>query len=154
MRPTRRKTAAWSLSPLLNDTGDMAHIPTEGIVTDAAHSIKNGVTEYQGVDLKTGERLFYRNLGNKTVNIGEFLAVVAAAKHIIENDFQPRIIYTDSVTAITWFQNKHTTSKKKCRGLQKAEIFLKALSWDVDTIEVRHWDNSGWGENPADFGNK
>ena len=34
------------------------------------------------------------------VNIGEFLGVVEAAKYIIENDYSPRIIYTDSITAI------------------------------------------------------
>ena len=129
-------------------------IPIEGIVTDAAHSTKNRLTEYQGFDLKTGQRLFYKNLGNKTVNIGEFLAVVEAAKYIIEHDFTPRVIYTDSVTAITWFANKRTASKKKCRDLQKAEIFLKALSWDIETIEIKHWDNEMWGENIADFGNK
>lgn len=129
-------------------------IPIEGIVTDAAHSTKNRLTEYQGFDLKTGQRLFYKNLGNKTVNIGEFLAVVEAAKYIIEHDFVPRVIYTDSATAITWFTNKRTASKKKCRDLQKAEIFLKALSWDIETIEVKHWDNEKWGENIADFGNK
>lgn len=132
----------------------MSGIPVEGIATDAAHSAKNGVTEYQGVDLKTGKRLFYRNLGNKTANIGEFLAVVEAAKHIIENDFRPRVIYTDSVTAITWFNNKRTASKKKCKALQKAEVFLKAPRWDVETIEVRHWNNRAWGETPADFGRK
>ena len=128
--------------------------PICGIATDAAHSTKNGVTEYQGINLETGKRLFYRNLGNQTVNIGEFLGVVEAAKYIIENDFQPRIIYTDSMTAISWFNNKQTASNKKNKELQKAEIFLKALSYDVDTIEVRHWDNRTWGETPADFGNK
>lgn len=128
--------------------------PTCGIATDAAHSTKNGVTEYQGIDLATGERIFYENLGNQTVNIGEFLGVVAAVKYIIENDFQPRIIYTDSQTAIAWFNNKSTASAKKNRELKKAEIFLKALSADVDTIQVKHWDNRKWGETPADFGNK
>lgn len=128
--------------------------PICGIATDAAHSTKNGVTEYQGINLETEERLFYRNLGNQTVNIGEFLGVVEAAKYIIKNDFQPRIIYTDSMTAISWFNNKQTASNKKNKELQKAEIFLKALSYDVDTIEVRHWDNRTWGETPADFGNK
>lgn len=132
----------------------MIDIPTEGIVVDAAHSVKNGVTEYQGFDLRTGKRLFYAGIGNKTVNIGEFLAVVEAAKFIIENDFSPRIIYSDSLTAITWFHDKRTASRKKCRDLNKAEIFLKALSWDIETIQVRHWDNAEWGENPADFGNK
>lgn len=129
-------------------------IPFEGIATDAAHSTKNRITEYQGIDLKTGKRLFYQNLGNKTVNIGEFLAVVEAAKYIIENDYSPRVIYTDSVTAITWFNNKRTASNKKCKDLQKAEIFLRALYWDVDTIKVIHWNNKAWGETPADFGNK
>lgn len=132
----------------------MINIPMEGIATDAAHSSKNRITEFQGIDLKTGKRLFYQNIGNKTVNIGEFLGVVEAAKYIIENDFSPRVIYTDSITALTWFRNKKTASKKKCKDLQKAEIFLKALAWDVDSIEVRHWDNKAWGEIPADFGNK
>ena len=128
--------------------------PQQGIATDAAHSTKRGVTEYQGVNLANGERIFYKDLGDQTVNIGEFLGVIEAAKYIIENDFQPRIIYTDSMTAISWFNNKRTASKKKNKELQKAEIFLKALAADVDTIEVRHWNNKEWGETPADFGNK
>jgi len=128
--------------------------PTQGIATDAAHSTKRLITEYQGIDLNTGERIFYKNLGSQTVNIGEFLAVVEAAKYIIENDYQPRIIYTDSMTAISWFNNKRTASNKRNKALQKAEIFLKVFAVDVDNIEVRHWDNKGWGETPADFGNK
>lgn len=128
--------------------------PSSGIATDAAHSVKRGVTEYQGINLETGERLFYQDLGNQTVNIGEFLAVVEAVKYIIENDFQPRIIYTDSMTAISWFNNKRTASNKKNKDLQKAEIFLRVFAADVDTIEVVHWNNRAWGETPADFGNK
>lgn len=128
--------------------------PTEGIATDAAHSMKNGKTEYQAIDLATRERLFYRNLGNQTTNIGEFLAVVEAVKYIIENDFQPRRIFTDSMTAIAWFKAKKTSSAKPCKDLQRAEMFLRALSADVDTIEVIHWDNKKWGETPADFGRK
>ena len=128
--------------------------PVCGIATDAAHSTKNSKTEYQGVNLATGEQIFYRDLGNQTVNIGEFLAVVEAAKFIIENDFQPRIIYTDSQTAIAWFKAKSTASNKRNNELKKAELFLRVLSADVDTIEVRHWDNRRWGETPADFNRK
>ena len=128
--------------------------PTEGIATDAAHSMKNGKTEYQGVDLATRQRIFYKDLGNQTTNIGEFLAVVEAAKYIIENDFQPRVIFTDSTTAIAWFRMKKTSSTKPCKELQKAEMFLRALSSDIDTIEIIHWDNKRWGETPADFGRK
>ncbi|NDW19744.1 ribonuclease H [Dysgonomonas sp. 216] len=131
-----------------------SHRPNDGIATDAAHSTKRSVTEHQGIDIQTGERLFYKNLGNQTVNIGEFLAVVDAAKYIIENDFQPRVIYTDSVTAITWFRNKKTASKKRNKELQKAEVFLKLFAADIDTITIKHWDNKKWGETPADFGNK
>ena len=132
----------------------MIEIPVEGIATDAAHSTKNKITEFQGIALLRRMQPFHQNVCNKTVNIGEFLGVVEAAKYIIENDYSPRIIYTDSITAIAWFQNKKTASKKKCKELQKAEIFLKTLAWDVDTIEVRHWNNKEWGETPADFGNK
>lgn len=128
--------------------------PTEGIATDAAHSMKNGKTEYQAINLATRERIFYRNLGNQTTNIGEFLAVVEAVKYIIENDFQPRVIFTDSMTAIAWFKAKKTSSTKPCKDLQRAEMFLRALSADVDTIEIIHWDNKRWGETPADFGRK
>ena len=128
--------------------------PTDGIATDAAHSMKNGKTEYQAINLATRERIFYRNLGNQTTNIGEFLAVVEAVKYIIENDFQPRVIFTDSMTAIAWFKAKKTSSTKPNKDLQRAEMFLRALSADVDTIEVIHWDNKRWGETPADFGRK
>ena len=129
-------------------------IPTEGIATDAAHSQKNGITQYRAVDLKTGEQIFYENLGNRTVNIGEFLAVVRAVRYIIENSYEPKTVYTDSLTAINWFTLKNTASRKKYPALGKAEIFLKALTLEVSTIKVLHWDNRLWGEIPADFGNK
>lgn len=128
--------------------------PVEGIATDAAHSMKNGRTEYQGIDLATRQQIFYKDLGNQTTNIGEFLAVVEAVKYIIENDFQPRVIFTDSTTAIAWLKMKKTSSTKPCKDLQRAEMFLRALSADVDTIEIIHWDNKRWGETPADFGRK
>lgn len=128
--------------------------PIEGIATDAAHSMKNGKTEYQAINLATRERIFYRNLGNQTTNIGEFLAVVEAVKYIIENDFHPRVIFTDSITAIAWFKAKKTSSTKPNKDLQRAEMFLRALSADVDTIDVIHWDNKRWGETLADFGRK
>ena len=118
--------------------------PVEGIATDAAHSMKNGMTEYQGVDLATKQQIFYKNLGNQTTNIGEFLAVVEAVKFIIENDFQPRVIYTDSMTAIAWFNAKKTSSTKPCKDLIRAEMFLRALSADVHTIQIYHWDNKHW----------
>lgn len=128
--------------------------PVQGIATDAAHSTKNGKTEYRAIDLASGQQLFYQSIGNQTVNIGEFLAVVEAVKYIIENDFTPRIIYTDSITALTWFNNKSTVSKKNYSPVKKAEVFLKVMAIEVDKIQVIHWKNDLWGEIPADFGRK
>ena len=66
--------------------------PKRGIATDGAHSMKRGVTRYIAVNLATGELLFEQNIGNQTINIGEFLGVVEAAKYIIEHRFSPAII--------------------------------------------------------------
>lgn len=127
---------------------------SEGIAVDAAHSTKNKKTEFRGVDLKTGKPLFYQDLGNQTVNIGEFLAIVEAVKYIIDNDFHPKVIFSDSNTAISWFKNKRTASGKRNPKLMKAEIYLRAVAYWIDEIQVVKWDNRRWGEIPADFGNK
>lgn len=126
----------------------------EGIAVDAAHSTKNRKTEYRGVDLKAGKILFYNDLGNQTINIGEFLAIVEAIKYIIDHDYQPKIIFSDSTTAISWVKNKRTASGKRNPKLMKAEIYLRAMAYWVDEIEIIKWDNVRWGEIPADFGNK
>lgn len=127
---------------------------TKGIAVDAAHSMKNKKTEFRGVDLSTGNVLFYKDLGNQTINIGEFLAIVEAAKYIVDHDFRPCRIFSDSTTGITWFKNKKAVSKKRNKLVDKAVIYLRACHAYIDDIEVVHWDNKAWGEIPADFGNK
>lgn len=128
--------------------------PKCGIATDGAHSVKNRLTRFRAVDIATDEELFNESIGNQTINIGEFLGVVEAVKYIIANNYTPRIIYTDSLTAIAWFQAKRTASKKPHSALKLSEIFLKAFATEIESIEVLHWDNAGWGETPADFGEK
>lgn len=128
--------------------------PTSGIVTDAAHSTKKGLTEYQGLDLTTGEKVFYESLGDQTTNIGEFLAVIDGLKYIIETNYEPKVLYTDSMVAITWVKNKSTGSKKEHHLLKKAEVFLKIMESKINQIQIIHWDSKKWGESPADFGNK
>lgn len=127
---------------------------SQGIAVDAAHSMKNKKTEYQGVDLETGETIFYEDLGNLTINIGEFLAIVAACKYIVANDYQPRRIFSDSKVAISWFKSKSAASNKRNKQLDKGLIYLRAAASWIDDIEVIHWNNKAWGEIPADFGNK
>lgn len=128
--------------------------PQLGIVVDGAHSNKQGITECRGVNLENGKEIFRYTIGNQTNNIGEFTAIIIAIKHIIENNFLPPVIYSDSTTAMSWVKNKKTASKKKYKEMQKAEIYLKIMSSHIDTIEIKHWDNKTWGENPADFGYK
>lgn len=125
-----------------------------GIAVDAAHSIKNRKTEYRGIDLATGQILFYKDLGNQTINIGEFLAIVDAMKYIIDNDFEPKVIFSDSNTALSWVANKRTASGKRNFFLIKAEIFLRVMAYWVDEIKCLKWDNKTYGEIPADFGRK
>lgn len=127
---------------------------SKGIAVDAAHSMKQKKTKFRGVDLATGEVIFYKSLGNKTINIGEFLAIVEACKYIIEHKHEPKRIFSDSQVAISWFKNKEAASVKREREVDKALIYLRAAYTWVDEIEVIHWDNRQWGEIPADFGNK
>lgn len=126
----------------------------EGIAVDAAHSTKNKRTEFQGVDLRTGKKILYQDIGNQTINIGEFLAIVEAVKYIIDNNYEPKVIFSDSNTAISWFNNKRTASGKRNMKLMKAEIYLRAMAYWVDEIKVVKWDNRQWGEIPADFNRK
>ncbi|MCE8737952.1 ribonuclease H, partial [Bacteroides fragilis] len=63
-------------------------------------------------------------------------------------------IYSDSITGITWYNNRQTASSRTCPALQKAEIFLKVMEARIVDIEVLYWDKHLWGEIPADFGNK
>lgn len=128
--------------------------PVEGIATDGAHSTSNGLTSYRAVDIKTEEQLFLEEIGNRTINIAEFLAVVQAMKYIIEHDYYPKVIYTDSITAMAWVRNKRTASKKKYPALKTAEIFLKTMGTQIDEIQIIHWNNDLWAEIPADYGNK
>lgn len=128
--------------------------PTVGIATDGAHSAKERLTRYRAVDLSSGMELFNHSIGNWTNNIGEFLGIVEAVKYILTHPEAPRIIYSDSITAITWYRNKQCASSRRCDKLLMAEVFLKVMDAKISDIQVIHWDNREWGETPADFGNK
>lgn len=128
--------------------------PVSGIATDGAHSAKERLTRFRAVDLFSGKELLCESVGNWTNNVGEFLGIIAAVKYILEHPEAPRIIYSDSITAVTWYQNRRTASSRHCPALLKAEIFLKAMEERLKDIRVEHWDNRRWGEIPADFGNK
>ena len=112
--------------------------PVSGIATDGAHSAKERLTRFRAVDLFSGKELLCESVGNWTNNIGEFLGIIAAVKYILEHPEAPRIIYSDSITAVTWYQNRRTASSRHCPALLKAEIFLKAMEERIKDIRVEH----------------
>ena len=129
------------------------------IAVDAAVGGNPGKLEYRGVDVKTGNQLFKQGpFDDGTNNIGEFLAIVHGLAFLKKRN-SPRILYTDSRTALAWIK------KKRCNtsltpGPNNAELFdliKRAESWlntHSYTTKIVKWETKAWGEIPADFGRK
>ncbi len=131
----------------------------ESIAVDAAYSSKTGKTEYQGVYVKTGERLFYKSFPSGTNNLAEFLAIVHALAFLKQKNINMPV-YSDSATAIKWVQQKNVSTSLP-RNDKNKDIFQlldKAITWlknnDISEFQILKWHTDIWGEIPADFGNK
>ena len=129
------------------------------ISVDAASSGNPGLMEYQGVDTKTKEVLFKMGpFKNATNNIGEFLALVHGIA-MMENQKKKKIIYSDSITAISWVNKKKCQTKLK-RNEENKDVFIlieRALLWikkNNFSVKIKKWETKLWGEIPADFGRK
>ena len=129
------------------------------ISVDAASSGNPGVMEYQGVDTNTKEILFKMGpFKNATNNIGEFLALVHGIA-MLEKQSEKKIIYSDSVTAMSWVRKKHCQTKL-IRDKENEEVFLlvdRAILWlkqNKYSSIIKKWETKNWGEIPADFGRK
>ncbi len=129
------------------------------ISVDAACSNNPGLVEYQGVDTKTGERIFdFGPLNESTNNIGEFLALVHGLAYL-KNKNDKRIIYSDSKIAIAWVKAKACRTKlpQTAENRKSFELIERAIKWlNNNTIEnqILKWETKAWGEIPADFGRK
>lgn len=131
----------------------------ESICVDAATSGNPGFTEYRGVDTQTREVIFSMQYDEATNNIGEFLAIVHALALYKKQGKELKILYSDSLTAISWVK------RKKCRTeYQKTEYNQKvfnhldrAVKWlennEYDT-KILKWNTAAWGQIPADYGRK
>ena len=129
------------------------------ISVDAASSGNPGVMEYQGVDTETKEVLFKMGpFNNATNNIGEFLALVHGLA-ILEKDLKKKIIYSDSITAMSWVRKKRCQTKL-IRNKENEEVFIlvdRAILWLKEnkySAIIKKWETKNWGEIPADFGRK
>ena len=135
-------------------------IPFEknSIAVDAACSRNPWITEYQWIDLVTGETIFHTKLWEWTNNIWEFLALVHALAHCKKNNITLPI-YSDSKTALAWVRDKKINSaieptednKELIEMLDRAQKWLKSNTY---TNKVLKWETASWGETPADYGRK
>lgn len=134
-------------------------IVQESIAVDAACSGNPGVLEYQGVWVKTGERLFHQGpFKQGTNNIGEFLALVHALAYQREKQLAYPI-YTDSKTAQAWLRNKayKTTLNFNHENTSLKDLLDRAIVYVKNhciQVPIYTWNTREWGEIPADFGRK
>ena len=129
------------------------------ISVDAASSGNPGKMEYRGVDTKTKKELFKQGpFDQATNNIGEFLAIVHALA-LIKKLNSDKIIYTDSLTALSWIKKKICNTKLDRTEINEPvfELVDRAINWlkmnNYKTVIVK-WETKAWGEIPADFGRK
>ncbi|MBK6937540.1 MAG: ribonuclease H [Chitinophagaceae bacterium] len=131
----------------------------DSICVDASCIENPGKMEYRGVDTKTGKVIFERMYEEATNNIGEFLAIVHALALYKRDGKELKIIYSDSLNAISWVKQKKCKTKLE-RNEKNAVVFehiQRAIVWLNNTeyeTKVLKWNTSAWGEIPADYGRK
>ena len=143
----------------LQNLKDNPEIDWDAWAVDASCLGNPGKMEYRGVDLKTGEVIFKMGpFEDATNNIGEYLALVHAMALMAKRG-EYHNIYSDSITALSWFR-KHKINSKLQQTSRNAKIFellARASVW-VNThhfpAKVMKWQTERWGEIPADYGRK
>lgn len=168
--PSDLKTTDNTVTELFAATGDDASQNVDLEITDDepildsicvdASTISNpGPTEYRGVDTKTKKIIFELKLEEATNNIGEFLAIVHALALYKKKGEELKIIYSDSLNAISWVKQKKCktkyektdTNEKVFDLIQRAETWLQNNHYDTKILK---WNTGAWGQIPADYGRK
>lgn len=131
----------------------------DGICVDASCIENPGRMEYRGVDIKTGKVIFEMKYEEATNNIGEFLAIVHALALYKRDGKELKIIYSDSLNAISWVKQKKCKTKleKNNKNMVVFEHIQRAIVWlnnNEYNAKVLKWNTAAWGEVPADYGRK
>ena len=135
-------------------------IRLDSLAVDAACSKNPGPIEYQGVWVRTGERIFHIGpIEGGTNNIGEYLALVHGLALLKAQGRPDTPIYTDSRTARAWVRNRRpkTTLQRTPPNAGLFDMIDRATAWlnaNSVTNPILTWDTDTWGEIPADFGRK
>ncbi len=107
-------------------------IRLDSLAVDAACSKNPGPVEYQGVWVRTGERIFHVGpIEGGTNNIGEYLALVHGLA-LLKSQGRPNTpIYTDSRTARAWVRNRQpkTTLPRTPQNERLFEMIERATAW-------------------------
>jgi ribonuclease HI len=133
--------------------------PPESIAVDASCRGNPGPMEYRGVDVGKGREVFRQgSVANGTNNVGEFLAIVHALAYLKQRNLSWPV-YSDSIQAIRWVEEKRCKTKLPRRDDTRAVFALiaRAEAWLHENPyknEVRKWKTEQWGESPADFNRK
>lgn len=156
-KPEKMLYAKTAPKPTANQS--KSQIIQESIAVDGACSGKTGLAEYQGVYVKTGERLFHQGpFPNGTNNLMEFLAIVHALAYCKQKNINMPI-YTDSKTAMSWIKKKkaNTTHGRDAGNKQIFDLVDRAELWlqtNAVSLPLLKWETDQWGEIPADFNRK
>lgn len=131
----------------------------DSICVDASSIQNPGPTEYKAVDTKTRQVIFEHKLEEATNNIGEFLAIVHALALYKRQKKELKIIYSDSLNAISWVKQKKCKTKfERTDDNQKTfELIDRAVSWlhnNTYSTKILKWNTAAWGQIPADYGRK
>jgi len=131
----------------------------DSICVDASSIQNPGPTEYKAVDTRTKQVVFEYKLEEATNNIGEFLAIVHALALYKAQQKTLKIIYSDSLNAISWVKQKKCKTKfERTENNQKTfELIERAVSWlrnNSYETKILKWNTGAWGEIPADYRRK
>lgn len=153
------KSIAGHTTPTINYAA-IPGIVLDAIAVDAACSRNPGPVEYQGVWVRTGQRLFHLGpLQGGTNNIGEYLAIVHALALLKRRGRSDIPIYSDSRTARAWVRNRFakTTLVPTPDNTEIFRLMKNANEWlqnNSFSNPILTWNTPEWGEIPADFGRK
>lgn len=152
-----------SIADLFDATQQIPHNQTEpleleddkpildGICVDASCIENPGKMEYRGVDIKTGKVIFEMKYEEATNNIGEFLAIVHALALYKRDGKELKIVYSDSLNAISWIKQKKCKTKLEMndRNMVVFEHIQRAIIWlnnNEYSARILKWHTAAWGE--------
>lgn len=133
-------------------------VPDMDSISADGSCLKDKTIEYRVVDNKTKEIIDSARFPEGTNNIAEILSLVSAIRYVQDNNLK-KVIYTDSMNAITWLRDKTIRTSLEETDFN-AELFgyiRSAINWmqtNEVTADIRKWNTKKWGQIPADYGRK